>query len=519
VTFDASGLTGGVTAVLEGAATSKLVTVKGGSGDNDLDVTNLATAGVITTAAGDDTITTTTVKGTFTINAGAGDDTITINDFVAAKAGVINGGDGNDTIDTSAAEATYNDTGAALAVDAGAGDDLVIAGDIEAAKSTVTFAGGAGVDAIRISGLFGVAEAARVSGFETVDVSGNADATGIDLSRESSFKTVALSTDDNTTEAIVFNADTDVSVAATSEDSTDSDVGALEFSLADDSGTSDELSVSLNAVDGDNDETAEGAVTFALTADGIETINVATTAVLDGDDADTLAVEVATKGSEYANALTLVAAEAETLVITGNAALVVDITDAAAITLVDASENAGGVEIDLTGTTVASFIGGTGGDAVTGAGDSIIDAGTGADEITVAGGDTLVYDSVNDSKLTLKSDSTALATVATWDVVTDFTTDEDIFDFSAFNFAVGSRVAIKDSAADTLAMAKGTASTTTDFFKDGSVNKFFALVDDGANAWLAVDVNKDGSFQAGNDLVIKLVGVQFADIATTDFVL
>jgi hypothetical protein len=527
--FDASALNGGVLASLAGdATTSVLASVAGGQGDNDLTVTNLKSTGTVTTAGGDDVIALVTAKGAYTVDAGAGNDNITIGNIVATKAAVINGGDGNDTINTSAAAASYSATGATLAVNAGAGNDFVIADDIAAAKTTVTFDGGAGTDTIRIGGLFGIAEAARVSGFEKVDVTANTNTTGLDLSRETSFNTVVLRT--GTTAATVYNVAAGTAVEFKGSAHTNSAVGSLTYNLADASGDADSVGITITAVDGNNNGTtgatgvaaAEGNTTGALVVNGIETVSVTSSAVLDADNPLTAGVEKASVGSDYQNVLTLTGDVVETLNVSGIAGVKIDITAATAITAVDATANTGGVEIDLAGTMAATFNGGSAADTVTGGGSSIITANAGGDSITVTGGDTVVFKAAADSKLALNTAGTALSTVAAFDNITGFATGADHIDLTSLGLAINDRVAIKaivvvDAAATLLAMAQGTASVTTGFFKNNTVNDYFAIVSDGGDSYLVVDANKDGNFNAASDLVVQLVGG--TAIATTDIVL
>ena len=150
---------------------------------------------------------------------------------------------------------------------------------------------------------------------------------------------------------------TDVSLTNSSEGTTISatgsseaivnDAGAVSFSLFDDTGDSDELNISLAAIDGDDDGVAEGSVTFAVTADAIETVNITSTATIDIDDEETDNDE-ATEAGDYINQFMLTADVVKSVKVSGDSHVALIIANSAeTLTSIDATSNTGGVSVIL----------------------------------------------------------------------------------------------------------------------------------------------------------------------------
>lgn len=520
--FDASGLAGGAIVSLDGGASSVLATVKGGSGNDVLTVAKLKDGATVDLGAGDNQLNVNTAKGAVTVTGGAGADNITLDANVAGKATVINTGAGDDKVTITTAD--YTTASTTLAVNLGNGNDFVNAGDLTGALSTVTFDGGAGTDTIRITNAFGLAEANRISNFEVVDVTGNAN--GLDLSREASFNAVTIDgsvTDADLTAAKVFNA-----AAGTTITAKNGDAGKLSYALADDTGTSDSVSVTLSADDHTNKTgTAGKDASLALTANNIETINVASTANPGVDDAATTSTNEALKASDYTNTLTLSADSAKTVAVTGDAKLDLTISatttsTAAKLATIDATGNNGGVTVTSYNTNAVTFNGGAGDDAVTSkVGGMVIKGGAGADSYDIAQAndvkDTIVVAAQGDSFLTTKANATTGATeldTSKLDTILSFGA-YDKLDLTAFGFT-GSKAGdfaeatISTTNSDLLGLVKN---GQTDFFKTGSVYAGVAEFGDNGQTYLAVDANKDGNFNAAQDAVIEITGVASLDAA------
>lgn len=526
--FDASGLVGGVDVAVAGAATSVLATVKGGQGDDSITVTNLKDAGSINLGAGDDVIQTVTAKGAYTIDAGAGDDEVAITNVVASKAVVINGGDGDDLIDTTDVQAVYATTGTTLTVDGGDGDDTVYVGALIGAKTTVNFDGGDGdADVIRITDGLDVKTAARIANFEVLDVT---EAVGdeYDMSRELSFNAVLVNEGVGDAKLSNVQADTTLEVR-------DGGDATIEYVLQDDSGKADQVTVSLTQNDSKNKvnnatATPTLANTLTLTAEGVETVTIDATAQVGTNTKGTTSTadDVAVKGSTYLNDVALTSATVETVTVSGNAFVTLDLSLADALSLVDASDNTGGIDLDFSGnTTEVTFLGGSGNDVVTANTElAVIDAGTGADTITAGGMTIVVYSDAADSKLGLTTAGTAVAFTA-MDTIDDAWINYDAtlqagdrIDLTAFGFTGGRAAAVKASVsiasdAALLALVKNTASAGKDFFLDGTVDRGVALASYSGDNYLFVDANKDGDYTAADDLVV-LVGA--TNMSVNDFI-
>ena len=147
------------------------------------------------------------------------------------------------------------------------------------------------------------------------------------------------------------------------------------------------------------------------------------------------------------------------------------------------------------------IFGGAGSDILSGGlGNDIISGGQGGDILTGGdGADTFVFASGDTS------------TVFANDVISDFTSGEDKFDFGQVldNFVIADGVAMALS--DFLANASA-------FFAVGQANAYIAYnVGDIGNGLIAVDHNQDGVFGAGDSLV-QLIGVNSAaTINANDF--
>jgi len=140
--------------------------------------------------------------------------------------------------------------------------------------------------------------------------------------------------------------------------------------------------------------------------------------------------------------------------------------------------------------------------------DFVINGGKGGDAITLAvaaaaNKDLLVY---------AAGDSLAGVTngANNFDTITNFDVANDKIDLKAFGF---SGTAIADLAVGAVATVDTTslmvnAASQANFFGAGANQRAIVYVDLGADSALYIDSNKDGSFQAGTDVVIKLAGIE-----------
>jgi len=236
-------------------------------------------------------------------------------------------------------------------------------------------------------------------------------------------------------------------------------------------------------LDLEGSKTAESDASAGITLTGAATINVSSTGFADEPDAN--ALDLSTDGNGTIN-------------ITGNKDLTLDLAvNGGSTTGLTVSATAFTGKLDVAGTANADSI--TGG----GAADTI-EGGAGADTLTGgAGADTFVF-ATGDTGITL----------ADADTIADFTTGSDKISSSG------------DAGAATI--ADGTALANFAAFVTAADGVFNALGtnDDvyvswnaagSGNAWVAIDENDNGSFDAGDTLVV-LTGVNTAsEIALSDF--
>jgi len=155
--LDASALVGGVTAVQENNDGE----VVGGSGDDAISLTNLATA------------------ITFEASLGAGDDTIDGN-LLATGTLIVDGGAGDDTVTADGL------TTGTLVASMGAGDDTITLGAVNGGAATITIDGGDGDDTLDLGTVADLQGATvAITGIETVDIDNGATMDASDVTGQS----------------------------------------------------------------------------------------------------------------------------------------------------------------------------------------------------------------------------------------------------------------------------------------------------------------------------------------------
>jgi len=325
------------------------------------------------------------------------------------------GGAGNDSITLTGGYTT--------AVVMGAGNDTVTYGGAAGTGGSIN--GGDGIDTIVLTGAQALAVSgssdfnAEITGFEQLGISTGATQTinMIGLANLSSLRTVGANG------LTVNNFATNGTVTLTG-DST-----ALTVSIRDAGfNAADVLNLRLSNATADAD--AFGTVTAA----GVETINIAT---VDAGTGDNVAATVDT--------LTLVAADATKIVVTGNNGLNLTGSTAAKVTSFDASGVVGTTSADTAANLGVTFVsgnntasatvaitGGAGNDTLTGgaAKDTIV-GGAGADRITGGTGvDTLTGGAGADTFVFAAGD----AGITGAEKITDFSmTQGDVFLFTGAN--------------------------------------------------------------------------------------
>jgi hypothetical protein len=429
LTVDASGLTG-TAALVMGAApafsvATGTVSVKG-SANNDTLRGAAASSSTVDGGAGRDTI----VMGSAAdnISGGAGNDTITAgggNDLVDA-------GDGNDEVTMAAG--TVNVTG-------GAGNDTIKMATTLTAGDTV--GGGDGIDTLGLESAATAANAAGVTGFETLSVDAAFNQGMEQFTNNGAFTRINYNTTGNVA----------ITNAGSAVDTIQLQTTGGTFSLA------RLVDTSTNALNIVMNGTGSAASVTTLTANDEETLTINTGAASNGagtggaltitnlnaSDLTTLTVSGAnavaiTNAIGGAANLATVNASALTAAFTANAS-----TSTANLTFTGSFSSAnvftGGTGADVLngGTAADTLTGGNGGDTINGgAGADVLDGGLGADVIlgdigddTITGGvgnDTLTGgDGADDFVFTANIDGTTVAGV---DTIIGFVSGTDDLDVS-----------------------------------------------------------------------------------------
>lgn len=443
---------------------------------------------------------------------------------------------GIDTLTSGSGDDSIKLGGYTTVVDTGAGDDFVDLNGIDYGNANAnTIDGGADTDTIGINdaALLDAATAANISNFEVLDVSGAAGGDIYDMSIESSLMAVTA-TGPLAANVTITEAEAGTTVGLTATASVNSVVADFVYELADDTGLTDSLDVSLNASDTDtNDNDNDGQLTVtSLTAAGIETLNLTSTATTTDVDGRGNAMGA----DAYTNTLTLFSSAAvKTVNLDGDAIIDFSLGDAGqAITFIDASSSTGGVVVDMSfaggNTTSATFNGSDAADdySTTAHGDTAQGNG-GADNITLGADDDAVrYAATDDSMLTLRDndDDGDADAMSGFDVITGFgAAGTDILELSS---ALG--LATGDARADILQKGVLPAGEEiadeiedligdgVDFFDTGLVDRALAFAEDSnGDGWVFIDGDSDGDFSFDTDMVIELAGVNSLAISDISF--
>lgn len=423
---------------------------------------------------------------------------------VDGDAVTVDGGSGADDI-------TYTEALAATAaVTLGAGDDTFTIAAASVAGATVD--GGDDNDTLAVTdGAFLDADAADVySNFETLEIGGGTGTYDMENLPGLIAVTIGAAL---AGAADITNAAEETTVTVNAEAATDLDLGQnLTYALADATGDSDAVSLTLNAADGDDNATAEGVITVtSFEANDIETFDIASNvADIDPDLANT----------DYTNIISALLGDAvETLNVSGNANLEITALTAANLKTIDANTMTGGLTVDASSANGVEFIGGSGDDDFIGTiGGDTVAGNAGADSIeldaTFASADNLILNAAADSVLNADADG--------HDIVTNFGTAAgggplDVIDLGVFGFSglQSSGLANKGLVADSV--VDGSTLSATNFFAQGGDRGVAIATTAGGDTFVFVDVNKDGDFTATDDAVIQLVGVTDVTLANFGF--
>lgn len=450
----------------------------------------------------------------------------------SSKAAVITTGSGADVVDV---DTTVT---AQTTVDTGAGNDAVYVGALLGSFKSV--AGGEGTDIINITDAdtWTTANAALISGFETLDISGGSNGKGAGYDQALvAFTTVQIdeaingtlvgnvtltNVADTSTLNIASKAKTDANFTTTK----DITVTLKDAAGTTAKGTAESTTVNVTINDGNKDDAADGNVTIVkYTAAGVE--NVTVNSVVGTTDGGTTGV----KDNAYSTTFTAAVLDSvETLTLTGTTDIVFTALTNTGNTLTKVNAGAASGDITLNAsaiTTQVAYTGSSGVDTYTATNGGSIYGGAGNDQITLtaagvggkadtiilkAAGDVSFKDANADSKIdaaaveTITNFITAAAAVAN-------TEEADVLDVTTFAFSGYARSAVNKGALANSVEGGSFATSITDFFADAAGDRGVAFGTNGGATYVFVDADKDGNWSSATDVAIKLAGV--TDFAVT----
>lgn len=434
-----------------------------GSASVKIDATKAAYAG----GAGVDSVETTAAGVSKVISLGGGNDTLKLASGTTSLSNNVSGGEGIDTLSMVVADAASADGSAAFASYLSGFEKLTLTG----ASGTSTNAQSVDVAAL---------------GFTSEVTVGVRATAGSDLTiaNLASGATLSVGTGAATDKVTVSNAAWNVATALS--DSINLKIGSSTTGADTENGI-----IALNGVD-----TATLNATHA-------TATTLGDPIAAGEFVATVKLDDVTSGADVLKSLS----------ISGNSAVMLDVSGAAALRTIDASANTGGVAVAAASTLSATITGGSGDDylsahasstladtLVGGAGNDTLVSNAGLTTLTGgAGNDTFVIDAAGASK----------------NIRTTIT-----------DFSVGDRIVLKDQGAEVFNSAKVTlASTVTESLTEyanaaaagnGSSNGIIRWFQFEGNTYLVEDLSANATFRDGTDIMVKINGlVDLSNLALT----
>jgi hypothetical protein len=424
-----------------------------------------------------------------TVDASANTGGLTLNLGSVAALTSLKGSSGADTIVTTGA---FTST---AAIDLGAGNDRLT---VDTAPSTgATVNGGDGTDTLILSGgtVYTASTKGQFTNFENVTLNG---ITVADASVFSGFAQVNLA------------GTTSVSNVAANPTFTIESASTATIVLANATGTTDVVNLNLGLA-------GKSAATATIRVDGVETLNLnsinGTASGATSQATNTVSLS-ATGGAntDLAKIVVTGAGQLELVATKANHALNIDASAATAgFTLSGTTAQA----INVIGTNVNDSItaGNGGGQINTGKGGDLIALGTGTDTVILKAGDSVL-------DLTVGS-SAGVGGKSAMDSITAFTNGTDKIDLTQISgFGSTGQGVAQGTAADVASLNTLLSGATV--FKDGGglqrgvLDVTGGLVGAG-NHLLVVDVNHDGAFTAGTDLVVLVASTTAFTAADFNF--
>ena len=397
------------------------------------------------TVTGDASVTLNTVDTAATLeilNASNATGGVTVNGTLANTA-AFTGGAGNDTITLGASTKAH---------DMGAGDDTVTI--TEALGKGGSINGGAGIDTLEMATTiakdFRVGDA--ITGFETLKLTIGTDAVNMDNFGEinhviaGSGAATINNIDSNGT--IEFNANGTMTVNVKGADKADNTSDVLNVTIAD-----------------DGDVTVQ-----TLTVANVENINIT------ADD-----TALVTSGTAATHTLTLAADKATSVTVSGDAKLTLNLDAVStAIKDINASENTGGLTVDLSSTSKGVTVtGSSAADEITLGAQTVATGGEGKDTFTVTATEMTKYATITDfgagDKIQLK--------------------DANLIAKFGEAISLESTATFEDYVTEAV---KGTSAATT------NTVSWFQFTD--GYTYVVLDTSNDATF-SNSDMVVRLQGV------------
>lgn len=376
------------------------------------------------------------------LNASNATGGVTVNGTLANTA-AFTGGAGNDTITLGASTKAH---------DMGAGDDTVTI--TEALGKGGSINGGAGIDTLEMATTiakdFRVGDA--ITGFETLKLTIGTDAVNMDNFGEinhviaGSGAATINNIDSNGT--IEFNANGTMTVNVKGADKADNTSDVLNVTIAD-----------------DGDVTVQ-----TLTVANVENINIT------ADD-----TALVTSGTAATHTLTLAADKATSVTVSGDAKLTLNLDAVStAIKDINASENTGGLTVDLSSTSKGVTVtGSSAADEITLGAQTVATGGEGKDTFTVTATEMTKYATITDfgagDKIQLK--------------------DANVIAKFGEAISLESTATFEDYVTEAV---KGTSAATT------NTVSWFQFTD--GYTYVVLDTSNDATF-SNSDMVVRLQGV------------
>lgn len=376
-------------------------------------------------------------------------------------------------------------------VDLGAGNDTFILGGVSGTGATIN--GGDGTDTLGITAAaqFTAGTKAAYTGFEVAQIGNDT----YDTTLFTGFSQINVGTGTTVLQNVAANATFTVAGASTS----------LDVQLGSTGGTTDNVNLNLGLA-------GKSSAAIALyKAAGVETLTINS---INGNAASATTLTAnALKLNTGNDALTNV-------VVSGNGFFQLDTTNAAKALNVNATALTSFLEVKGGSASVLNVIGSNQNDSITaGTVGGSINAGKGGDLITTGNGVDVIVLKAGDSSLELTTATAGVNQKGTMDQIAGFTTGSDKIDLTQIAGFVGSAQGVASATATDVASVN-TLLATANVFKDAGSGLTRGVLDITATAghYVAVDVNHDGSFTAGTDLVVLVTGLAGgASLVATDF--